>query len=227
MKNQGVSRRDFLKGTAAGAVGVATMGLLAGCASGATEESKQAAASDSGTVVGTTYENLMTALQGETNAYTKYEAFAEAAKSEGYDQIARLFTCTADAEKIHVGLELALAQKMKEGTEQPSPDEVHKDGTDANLITGAKGEIYETSDMYPAFIKKAEEEGETEAVGVFTRAKLAEGYHAELYMNVYNTIEDLDDSAYYLCPICGYIHKGSAEDPCPVCGAPASGFKEY
>ncbi|MBP3700845.1 MAG: rubrerythrin family protein, partial [Lachnospiraceae bacterium] len=183
---KGLSRREFMKGTAATAIGMATMSLLAGCAAEAAADTGKAAEA-TGTVVGTTYENLLTALQGETNAYTKYEAFAEVAKSEGYDQIARLFQCTADAEKIHVKLELALAQKMKPETVAPTADAVHEGVTDANLITGAQGEIYETSDMYPAFIKKAQEEGETEAVGVFTRAKLAEGYHAELYMNVYNT----------------------------------------
>ena len=40
------------------------------------------------------------------------------------------------------------------------------------------GEIYETSDMYPAFIKKAQEEGNDKAVQVFTKAKLAEAVHA-------------------------------------------------
>lgn len=219
-----LSRRDFLKGTAATAVSMTMMSIIAGCAAeGAAAENT----ASEGTVVGTTYDNLMTALQGETNAYTKYEAFAAVAKSEGYDQIARLFICTADAEKIHVALELALAQKIKPETVQPSPDEVHENATDANLITGAQGEIYETSDMYPAFIKKAQEEGNTEAVEVFTRAKLAEGYHAELYMNLYNTIDNLDDSAYYLCPVCGYIHKGATEDACPICNMPASTFKEY
>ena len=220
-----MSRRNFLKGTAAGAAGLATMGILGGLIPGAMAAAR--AEGTEGTVVGTTYDNLMTALQGETNAYTKYEAFAQVAKDEGYDQIARLFTCTADAERIHVGLELALAQKMKADTQQPSPGAVEEEATDGNLIAGAKGEIYETSDMYPAFIQKAREEGETEAEAVFTRAKLAEGYHAELYMNVYNTIGALDDSAYYLCPICGYIHKGDASEPCPICGAPAASFKAY
>ena len=223
---KGLSRRDFMKGTAATAIGMATMSLLAGCATEAAAEAGKTAEA-TGTVVGTTYENLLTALQGETNAFTKYEAFAKVAQSEGYDQIARLFQCTADAEKIHVGLELALAQKMNPETKAPAGDAVHEGLTDANLITGAQGEIYETSDMYPAFIKKAQEEGETEAVGVFTRAKLAEGYHAELYMNVYNNINDLDDSKYYLCPVCGFIHKGETEDACPVCGVLPTAFKEY
>ena len=45
---------------------------------------------DSKTTVGTTYENLMTAIAGETGATTKYEAFSKVAKNEGFDVLARI-----------------------------------------------------------------------------------------------------------------------------------------
>ena len=92
--------------------------------------------------------------------------------------------------------------------------------TDLNLIMGAQGEIFETSDMYPAFIKKAQEEGNTKAVQVFTRAKLAESVHAERYLAAYNDIDAPDDDKFYLCPICGYIHKGENFEKCPICFCP-------
>jgi len=129
---------------------------------------------DSKTTVGTTYENLMTAIAGETGATTKYEAFSKVAKNEGFDVLARLFQCTADAEKIHIGLEYDLAKEIDPATEKPEPPAVEEHESDINLISGANGEIYETSDMYPSFIKKAQEEGNNKAVQVFTRAKLAE-----------------------------------------------------
>ena len=99
--------------------------------------------------------------------------------------------------------------------------------TDINLISGANGEIYETSDMYPAFIKKAQEEGNDKAVQVFTRAKLAEAYHAKLYIDAYTTIDEIDEPTYCLCPICGYIHKGENFTACPICLAPKSSFTAY
>ena len=114
---------------------------------------------DSKTTVGTTYENLMTAIAGETGATTKYEAFSKVAKNEGFDVLARLFQCTADAEKIHIGLEYDLAKEIDPATEKPEPPAVEEHESDINLISGANGEIYETSDMYPSFIKKAQEEG--------------------------------------------------------------------
>ena len=95
------------------------------------------------------------------------------------------------------------------------------------MISGANGEIYETSDMYPSFIKKAQEEGNNKAVQVFTRAKLAEAYHAKLYMDAYTTIDTPFDGKYYLCPICGYIHKGENFTACPICLAPKSSFTAY
>lgn len=179
------------------------------------------------TVVGTTYENLLAAIEGETGATTKYEAYAKVAQSEGFDQIARLFTCTADAEKIHIELEYALASKMDPDTVKPEPPAVEEHATDINLIFGANGEIYETSDMYPSFIDKAIEEGETEAVTIFTRAKLAEAYHAQRYLDAYNTIDTPSDESYYLCPVCGYIHKGEDFTACPVCLAPKDSFTAY
>ena len=98
---------------------------------------------------------------------------------------------------------------------------------DAHTASGANGEIDETSDMYPSFIKKAQEEGEDEAVQVFTRAKLAEAYHAERYLDAYNTIDTPSDDTYYLCPVCGYIHKGENFTACPICLAPKSSFTAY
>lgn len=40
------------------------------------------------------------------------------------------------------------------------------------------GETHECTEMYPAFLKTAEEEKKTEAVQVFTYAMKAEGVHA-------------------------------------------------
>lgn len=177
--------------------------------------------------VGTTLENLKAAIAGETGASAKYAAFAKAAKEQGYDQIARLFEATSAAEQIHIGLEYKLVSEMEPGYEKPAAPEAEAVQTDLNLIMGAQGEIFETSDMYPAFIKKAQEEGNVKAVQVFTRAKLAESVHAERYMEAYNNIDAADDDAYFLCPVCGYIEKGDDFEACPICGAKKSAFKQF
>ena len=48
--------------------------------------------------------NLMTAFAGESQARTKYTYYASRAKKDGYEQIAGIFTETADNEKEHAKL---------------------------------------------------------------------------------------------------------------------------
>ncbi|MCI8341150.1 MAG: rubrerythrin family protein [Eggerthellaceae bacterium] len=179
------------------------------------------------TKVGTTLENLKAAVNGETGASAKYAACAVAAKEQGFNQISRLFEATSAAEQIHIGLEMGVINQIEPDYERPAAPEAEGIQTDLNLIAGALGEIYETSDMYPSFIQKALEEDEPKAVFVFTRAKLAESVHAELYMQAYNNIDAEDDEKYYLCPICGYIHKGDDFEKCPICFTAADKFRAF
>ncbi len=183
--------------------------------------------SGSTTEVGTTLDNLKAAVTGETGASAKYAAFAEAADKAGYAQIARLFRATSEAEQVHIAMEYKLVQAEDPEWAKPVADAPVVEACDLNLIAAANGEIYETSDMYPAFIKKAQEEGNDKAVRVFTRAKLAESVHAERYMEAYNNIDAADDDAYFLCPVCGYIEKGDDFEVCPICGAKKSAFKQF
>lgn len=182
---------------------------------------------ESTTTVGTTLENLKAAIAGETGASAKYAACAKAAKEQGYDQLSRLFEATSAAEQIHIGLEYGVVSETEPDYEKPTANAPEVNASDINLITSACGEIYETSDMYPSFIKKAQEEGNAKAVQVFTRAKLAEAVHAELYLEAYNNIDAPDDDKFYLCPVCGYIHKGDDFEKCPICFCPKSSFKEF
>ena len=183
--------------------------------------------SGSTTEVGTTLDNLKAAVTGETGASAKYAAFAEAAEAAGYTQIARLFRATSEAEQVHIAMEYKLVQAEDPEWAKPVADAPVVEACDLNLIAAANGEIYETSDMYPAFIKKAQEEGNDKAVRVFTRAKLAESVHAERYMEAYNNIDAADDDAYFLCPVCGYIEKGDDFEVCPICGAKKSALKQF
>ena len=161
------------------------------------------------TEVGTTLENLKAAVCGETGASAKYAACAAAAKEQGFDQIARLFEATSAAEQIHIGLEAGVISEIEPGYERPAAPEAEGIATDLNLIAGAQ------------------EEGNKKAEFVFTRAKLAEAVHAELYMDAYNNIDAATDEAYYLCPICGYIHKGDDFEKCPICFTPADKFRKF
>ena len=175
----------------------------------------------------TTLDNLKAAVQGETGASAKYAIFAEAAEDQGFKQIAKLFRCASAAEQVHIKLEVAEIKKKEPDYVAPSAPEATAANTDINLIDGANGEIFETSDMYPTFIAVAQEEGEKSAETVFTRAKLAESVHAERYLEAYNNIDAPDDDDFYLCPVCGYIHKGTDFEKCPICFAPKNIFQKF
>ena len=242
---QNVNRRSFVRSAALAAAATAALAMpafadedLDECRAARGElptpqnSSNFNVVEGSTTVVGTTLENLKSAVAGETGATTKYTAFAEYAEEAGYTRLARLFRCTADAEKIHIELEAALVEAEDPSYERPTAEPPAPIASDLALIAGANGEIYETSDMYPAFIQVAIAEGCDDAVEVFTRAKLAEAYHAERYLDAYNNIDERDEDAeegYYLCPVCGYIHKGEPDhdDVCPICAAPSRSWKRY
>ena len=97
-------------------------------------------------LIGTkTFDNLMAAFAGESQARNKYTYFASKAKKDGYEQIAKLFLQTADNEKEHA----KIWYKILEG--------VHS--TADNLEIAADGEHEEWTEMYPTFAKEAREEG--------------------------------------------------------------------
>ena len=81
-----------------------------------------------------TYDNLLIAYAGESQARNKYEFFAAKAQEEGYRQIAELFRETASNEKEHA--EIWYKHFVGIGT------------TPENLMTAAEGEHYEWSEMY-------------------------------------------------------------------------------
>ncbi len=163
-----------------------------------------------------TFEDLKAAFAGESQANRKYTAFAQKADAEGYPQIARLFRAVAHAETVH-----ALAHfRTMEGVSS----------TLDNLKAAISGENYEVVDMYPEFIKDAETEGEKRALRSFTYAWEVEKVHEELYreaLELHESGEKADEEyAYTVCPVCGYTHKRSAPEKCPVCGTPGSRFEK-
>ena len=74
-----------------------------------------------------TEKNLMAAFSGESEARNKYTYFASAAKKAGYEQIAAIFTETADNEKEHAKIWFKLLDGIGATTE-------------ANLEAAAAGE---------------------------------------------------------------------------------------
>lgn len=67
--------------------------------------------------IGTTMDNLQAAAAGENEEWTQmYKGFAEVARKEGFEEIARQFEGVALIEKHHEERYLALLKTIKEGT---------------------------------------------------------------------------------------------------------------
>ena len=168
--------------------------------------------------VGTkTEKNLEAAFAGESQARNKYTYFASVAKKEGYEQIAELFSKTADNEKEHAKLWFK---------------ELNGIGSTAdNLKHAAEGENYEWTDMYEEFAKTAEEEGFAELAMKFRLVAAIEKRHEERYRALLNNVEtaavfEKSEVKVWECRNCGHIVVGTnAPDVCPVCAHPQSYFE--
>ena len=160
-----------------------------------------------------TRDNAFTAFMGEAKAYFRLLAYAEQADKEEVPQIALLFRAIADAERVHATRNLGLVKDL-----------IVKD-TDTNLEESFQREMSVSENVYPDFIKDAEDEGETTAATTFSHARDAEGYHAKLYERaIYHVIRD-EVKAYHVCQVCGYVTDKKIPKKCPVCGASPEKFK--
>ena len=163
--------------------------------------------------------NLMAAFAGESQARNKYTYYASKAKKEGYEQIAAIFTETADNEKEHAKMWFKL---LHDGA---VPD------TMTNLKDAAEGENYEWTDMYAEFAKVAKEEGFDRIAYLFEAVGKVEKEHEERYRKLLQNIEDGKVFEYgeikvWKCRNCGHIHVAvKAPEKCPVCDHPKAYFE--
>ncbi len=166
-----------------------------------------------------TYENLMTAFAGESQARNKYTYYASQARKDGYEQIAAIFEETANNEKEHAKM------WFKELHGGAVPD------TLTNLNDAADGENYEWTDMYDEFAKVAREEGFTRIAALFEGVAKIEKEHEERYRKLISNIEgglvfSKDGDTIWQCRNCGHIVIGKeAPKICPVCQHPQSYFE--
>jgi rubrerythrin len=159
-----------------------------------------------------TLQNLMEAFAGESQANRKYTAYAKKAEAEGKTNAAKLFRAASDAETLHALKHFEVAGKIG--------------STVDNLKDAVAGETHEFKDMYPDFVKIAEEEGNKAALMSFTFAMKAEEVHARLYQEALENLDQTEEVFYYLCPVCGNIEKFVPEK-CSICGVPGSKFIKY
>ena len=161
---------------------------------------------------GKTLKNLSEAFAGESQANRKYLAFAKKAEREGFPQVAKLFKAAANAETVHAHNHLKAMGGIK--------------STEENLKEAVSGETFEFEKMYPGMIEDAKNENEDEAKISFIFANKVEQIHAGLYKKYLNNLGKNEDTAIFVCQICGNTVEGDVPDKCPVCGNPKEMFKK-
>jgi len=177
-----------------------------------------------------TEQNLLKAFAGESQARNRYEFFAKQAKAEGFEQISRIFTYTAEQERSHAksffkfleGRDLEITASYTAG----------KTGTtEENLRAAAMGENEEWTKLYPEFAAVAKEEGFPKVAAIFKLIAKVEEQHEKRFKALLKNVEEgtvfkKDEKVEWECIHCGYIHYGEeAPDMCPACSHPKAYFE--
>ena len=177
-----------------------------------------------------TEKNLLTSFAGESQARMRYTYFASVAKKEGYEQIAAIFTETADQEKEHAKRMFKWLEGGMVEITASYPAGVISNTLD-NLKAAAAGEHEEWSLDYPHFAEVADKEGFPEIAMMYRAISVAEKGHEERYNAFVKNIEagkvfEKDTEVTWQCRNCGYIHTGTeAPELCPACAHPQAYFE--
>lgn len=161
--------------------------------------------------------NLAAAFSGESEARNKYTFFAKVAKKEGFEKIAAIFLATAENERAHAKIWFEELGGLS--------------STEENLVSAAKGEHYEWSDMYKQFAADAEEEGFMTLAAKFHLVAKIEKMHEERFQRLLAEVRDgsvfcKDKPVKWKCRNCGHeVISTTAPHECAVCHHPKSYFE--
>ena len=177
-----------------------------------------------------TSDNLRSAFGGESQARTRYNIWGDVAEKDGFKNVKRLFDATSDAEKIHATLHFKALKDVSGDFAVTSMAGFGISSTSENLVAARNGEIFESTQMYPAYIAVAEMQEEKDAIKAMKYATAAEKVHAARYEEAKKYVDegkDLEAEKILMCPVCGYITFDDSEEACPICGCKANKFIEY
>jgi len=116
-----------------------------------------------------TIANLEAAFAGESMAHIKYRYFARIARAAGDEETARVFEETANQEVQHALGHLDLLYPKAEMS------------TERCLQMAIEGETYEYTEMYPGFLKAAQQEGDAAAASEIKQQIAESEEHAALF----------------------------------------------
>lgn len=178
--------------------------------------------------------NLARSFAGEAQARSRYTVYAQVARKEGYEWIARVFEETADNEAVHAEEFLEHLQKLGgcvENIDLAAGYPFQLGTTAENLQFAANGELDEHDNAYPGFAEMARREGYDDAARLWMQIARIEGVHHNAFKSLHEqlvsgTLTEKESPIRWRCLNCGYTYEGiRACAPCPVCGKEA-GWQE-
>jgi rubrerythrin len=176
-----------------------------------------------------TEQNMINAFGGESMAHMRYLLFARMAEKQ-YPNVARLWRAISEAELIHAGDHYKTLKYIDEGRVANSMGAFGPGDPLKNLGLSIAGESYEIEEMYPAFKKIAEFQGEKDALRSFDWSYQTEKMHLALFQKAESAVsagKDVELGPVQVCSVCGYTLEGEAPDECPVCKAKKDKFVAY
>jgi rubrerythrin len=177
-----------------------------------------------------TEKNLLAAFAGESQARNRYTYFASAARKEGFEQIANIFSETAENEKEHAKVFFKHLEGGEIEITAMYPAGIIKD-TKSNLEAAAAGEKLEWTALYADFAKTARAEGFEDAARSFEQIAKVEKFHESRYRKLISNIVDNEvfkkkSPVKWHCINCGYVIEGAeAPKECPACKHPQSFYE--
>ena len=161
----------------------------------------------------------MNSFAGESQARNRYTYFASAARKEGFEQIANIFTETAENEKEHAKVFFKYLEGSDVEITASYPAGMIKD-TKSNLEAAAAGENLEWTTLYSDFAKTAKEEGFAEIANSFEQISKVEMFHETRYRKLVSNIVNGEvfkkkKPVKWHCINCGYVlESDKAPDQC-------------
>ena len=177
-----------------------------------------------------TRKNLLRSFAGESQARTRYTIYAQQARKENLEWIARVLEETAANEAVHAEEFLEMLQRLggcAANGEINGGYPFQLGTTEENLGFAASGEQAEHQDVYPGFAEMARREGFRDAALLWTQIARIEGMHHRRFRSLEEQMRNGEltqkkEPISWQCLNCGYPYESiHACDPCPVCGKSA------
>jgi rubrerythrin len=152
-------------------------------------------------------------LEGQT-AY-QYQLFANKARDEGYNEVAKLFTAVSKSEEVQMKNQLRLLHQMGENSEPLNYETVKIESTKKNLKEAIRNESRDEKFTYLQFALDAKKEKNMEAKEEFIHSMNGQLEHKNLFKRALKNLGNNTGHEYYISNKTGAIQVQPIGFPAP------------